>query len=320
MSVFTQVTPAILLPWLENYQVGEFKSLHPIKVGVQNSNFFLETTLGSWVLTLFESLDPAEVQIYLDLMLNLHASGMPVAAPQRQQGGELWSLLADKPTALVERCPGDSLEVADVSSVHRLGECLAKLHGLMRSWPGPENPRGRLWRSSASRQILTGLESRDADLIAWAMQIDRALPWQDLPAGGIHADLFRDNVLWQGGNISAVLDFYVAGRDAWAYDLAICVHDWCRFPGGALDVHRASALLKAYHAVRPLTQVEREVWPSLLVVSALRFYLSRCLASLRRVDNKDILQKDPEEFHLILNCMRTNEWDGSANFIQVLLD
>ncbi|NNM51831.1 MAG: homoserine kinase [Pseudomonadales bacterium] len=320
MSVFTQVTPERVSSWLQLYQVGEFTSLLPISGGVQNSNYFLETSSGSWVLTLFESLDVADVQVYLDLMQRLHAAGMPVPLPCPQIDGRLFSSLVSKPAALVQRCHGKSLEEVDVKAVSQVGKCLATLHGLMQDWPGPMNPRGRAWRLATARQVIPRLRSDDVDLISWALQEDLSLPWQDLPVGGIHADLFRDNMLWQEGHISAVLDFYVAGRDAWAYDLAVCIHDWCRFVDGRLDVSRASALLKAYHAVRPLKDAEFEAWPSLLVVSALRFYLSRCFAFVQHVDEKNVLRKDPEEFRLVLNCMRANEWHESTYSLQNLIN
>ena len=137
------------------------------------------------------------------------------------------------------------------------------------------NPRGPRWLRAAVPKVLPFLDQRAATLLKDEARFQALYRRADLPRGVIHADLFRDNVLWDGLRVGGIIDFYFACNDALLYDVAIAVNDWCLNEDFAVDHERTMALLAAYHEVRPFVAIEREAWPAMLRAGALRFWISR---------------------------------------------
>jgi homoserine kinase type II len=279
LSVFTPVSEAELAQWLRNYSVGGLAALEPIKAGIENTNYFVTTTQGRYVLTLFERLPAEELPFYLELMAHLARHGIPCPAPIADLSDRYLQHLNGKPAALVTRLPGRSVERPDAPACAELGLLLARMHLAGRSYAGYlENPRGAKWWRFAAREVMRFLDKASARLLEEELAFQAGQRFPDLPRGPVHADLFRDNALFEHGRICGVIDFYFAGVDALLYDVAVCVNDWCLVDPAAdrrLDAARARALLVAYHSVRPLSEGERRAWPILLRSSALRFWLSR---------------------------------------------
>ncbi len=301
MSVFTPVAPVDLQDLLVTLDLGAILRLQAITQGVQNSNYFLSTTRGDWVLTLFEHLDHAQAQIYVDLLIQLHAQGLPVVQPCHRQ---LFTL-HDKPALLVPRSFAIPVQEPNLAQLRSLGMWLGRLHQALRTWNGPDHPRARPWRQAQAAALHPRLAVADRDLVRWAEQIDLALAATTWASGGIHADLFRDNVLWQGDQLALILDFYVAGRDALFFDLAICQHDWCRDESGVLQPVAWSNFLQAYEQERPLSAAERDprTQHAFAVVAALRFFLSRQHAALQPAA-PGVQVKDPQVYRRILQVLR----------------
>jgi len=306
MSVFTPVSEAAMSEWLAGFAVGRLVSLKGIEAGVQNSNFFVTTSLGRYVLTLFENVPRADLPFYLNLMAHLARHGLPVPAPIADQGNEYLGTLSGKPAALVSRLAGSSVAQPDVAQCSKVGSMLAGLHLAGQSYGRRlENPRGAAWRDSASAAVMPHLSAPDAGLLQEELAAQASLDELPLPTGVIHADLFRDNVLWDGEHIGGVLDFYFACHDALLFDLAVTVNDWCAGPDGSLDPARCAALVSAYRLDRPLTEAETTAWPLMLRRAALRFWLSRLEDfHLPRVGEL-VTVKDPAEFRAILLSRRT---------------
>lgn len=306
MSVFTPVPAEQLAVWLDQYQAGTSTALTPIAEGVENTNYFLDTTAGAFVLTLFERLEPAALPFYLGLMHALSARQVSAPTPLIDRHGRLFSPLCGKPAALVSRLPGRPVEKPGIVHCAALGDWLARLHLALADFsPRLANPRGATWRAATAEQIRPFLSAEEEQLLDLSLQkFDRnATP--GLPGGVIHADLFRDNALWsdaERGQLAGVIDFYFAGVDDWLFDLAVCANDWCLADDGAgLDPARCDALLGAYHARRPLSAGERAAWPLMLGRAALRFWLSR-LADRHLPRAGDLVKiKDPGEYRHILN-------------------
>jgi len=277
LSVYTPVSDAELAAWLRNYSVGALSACEPIKAGIENTNYFVTTSQGRYVLTLFERLPAAELPFYLDLMAHLARHGIPCPAPIADLQDRYLQSLNGKPAALVTRLPGRSIEQPGERECAELGALLARLHLAGRSFPGYlENPRGPKWWRLAAKEVLPHLKENQVELLEKELQFQAEQRFPDLPRGPVHADLFRDNTLFEKGRISGVIDFYFAGVDCLLYDVAVCVNDWCLARGGAaLNPAPARALLAGYHEVRPFTPLERAAWPAMLRAAALRFWLSR---------------------------------------------
>ena len=305
MSVYTSVSEAELGDWLRNYSVGELKACEPIKSGIENTNYFVTTTQGRYVLTLFERLPAHELPFYLHLMAHLARHGIPCPAPIADLSDQYLGQLNGKPAALVTRLPGASLEKPAAAHCAELGALLGRMHLAGRSYSAYlENPRGPKWWRVAAREVKPFLDAGKQKLLEaeLAFQSDQRFP--DLPRGPVHADLFRDNALFEGARLCGVIDFYFAGVDCLLFDVAVCANDWClndpqKDP--ALHAARVQALLAAYHNVRPFTELERAAWPAMLRAAALRFWLSRLHDFHLPRPGMLVHAHDPEHFRHILH-------------------
>ncbi len=310
MSVYTPVTQAELAAWLANYSVGRLEACEPIEAGIENTNYFVTTTQGRYVLTLFERLPAQELPFYLGLMAHLARHGIPAPAPIADLGDQYLGRLNGKPAALVTRLPGHSLERPGAAECAGLGALLARMHLAGRSYSAYlENPRGPKWWRVAANEVRAFLDGEQRLLLDAELAFHAGQRFPDLPRGPVHADLFRDNALFEAGRIAGVIDFYFAGVDCLLYDVAVCANDWClvdlqRDP--SLEAERVDALLGAYEAVRPLTSLERAAWPAMLRAAALRFWLSRLHDFHLPRPGMLVHAHDPEHFHRILECRRAS--------------
>jgi homoserine kinase type II len=259
------------------------------------------------VLTLFERLPADELPFYLDLMAHLARHGIPCPAPIADLSDKYLRELNGKPAALVTRLPGRSLDSPGEAECGELGALLARLHLAGRSYAGYlENPRGPKWWRLAAAEVRPFLDERKWALLEDELAFQAQHRFPDLPRGPVHADLFRDNALFEGGRISGVVDFYFAGVDCLLFDLAVCANDWCLDPSFGLEATRTRTLLEAYEGVRPLTPLEREAWPIMLRAAALRFWLSRLYDFHLPRPGMLVHAHDPEHFRCVLECRRAS--------------
>jgi homoserine kinase type II len=277
MSVYTPVSASDLDAWLTRYTVGGLAELEPIASGIENTNYFVTTERGRYVLTLYERLPASELPFYLNLMAHLARTGCEVPAPIPDRTSALFSLLNGKPAGLVERVEGTPIEVPDPAHCAEVGAALARLHLASQTYRARlTNRRGPAWWRQAARAVKPYLTPPQWALLDSEVKFQTGFGRGKLPKGAIHGDLFCDNVLFAGPRVAGLIDFGFAATDFFAYDLAITVNDWCvDGDGGTLHDELTVALLAAYHGLRPLTEDEREAWPSLLRAAALRFWLSR---------------------------------------------
>jgi homoserine kinase type II len=304
VSVYTPVSETELSAWLQRYSLGRLSALEPIKSGIENTNYFVTTAQGRYVLTLFERLPAAELPFYLDLMAHLARHGIPCPAPIADVSDRYLGELNGKPAALVTRLPGKSVEHPGAAECAELGMLLARMHLAARSYAAYlENPRGPKWWRFAAREVRPFMKKEDFDFLENELQFQSDHRFPELPRGPVHADLFRDNALFDSGRVSGVIDFYFAGVDCLLYDVAVCVNDWCLVDpekDARLDPQRTRALLEGYHAARPFERAEREAWPAMLRAGALRFWLSRLYDLHLPRPGMLVHAHDPEHFRRIL--------------------
>ncbi len=304
MSVFTPVTEAQLADWLGRYSVGTPSGLEPIAAGIENTNYFVTTTQGVYVLTLFEKLGAKELPFYLNLMAHLARHGIPCPAPIADLSDQYLGELNGKPAALVTRLPGKSISRPGREECAQLGALLARMHLAGRSYAGyQENPRGPRWWRDTAPQVRSFLDEERRALLDAEMAFQGQHRFADLPRGPVHGDLFRDNAIFDAGRLCGVFDFYFAGVDVLLFDVAVCANDWClvdvasdrRFEPALIEV-----FLAEYAAVRPFTSAERAAWPALLRGAALRFWLSRLYDFHLPRLGELVHAHDPEHFRKIL--------------------
>jgi len=229
MSVFTKVSLEEAQTWVKHhYSLGKVVQLDGIASGIENTNFFLHTDQDVFVLTLFEKLLPQELPFYLNLMAHLSTRGVPVPNPIKRLDGQYLGELNGKPAAIVSRIPGAPTTEPSLNQIQLVGEQLAHLHLAGKSYEQHlDNLRGRAWWTSVSPEIHPFLNESDADLLRSEIAYQATFGMQDLPKGPIHADLFRDNVLFDASRVGGFIDFYFACIDFWVYDVAITANDWC---------------------------------------------------------------------------------------------
>ena len=312
MAVFTPVTQEQAALLMSQLGLGELTDLRGIEGGIENTNYFATTDLGEYVLTLFERLNHEQLPFYLFLMKHLAEKGIPVPNPAANQDGDILHTLCDKPAAVVNRLLGQSQLAPDAVHCAEVGAMLARMHlageDYNRSQP---NLRGLAWWNDTVPVVLPFLDEGQARLLqselAYQNHIAEGAAYQALPKGPVHADLFRDNVMFEGEKLTGFFDFYFAGNDTWLFDLSVCMNDWCiDLNSGEHAPDRALAMLNAYQEVRPLRPAERQLLPAMLRAGALRFWISRLWDFYLPRDAAMLKPHDPTHFERVLRARLTS--------------
>lgn len=304
MSVYTRIEQRELEDYLSSYPLGTLVEFSGISAGIENTNYFVTTTHGKFVLTLFESTPAEHLPYFLELMAFTAEHGVPSAHPLADNDGHYLRTLKGRPAALVRRLQGSNVEQPNTAQCAAVGDALGHLHAVGQQFTGQrENDRGPHWRETVAAKVLPRLGDDDAALLRDELDFQACHTGADAARGVIHADLFRDNVLFVGDTLTGMIDFYYACNDLLLYDLAVTVNDWCSRSDGTLDDAKQGALLTAYVSKRPLRNGESGAWPVMLRAAALRFWLSRLhdLHFPRKGEMTHI--KNPDVFKHIL-CAR----------------
>jgi len=306
MAVFTSVTLDDLSQWIKQFPLGQALALKGIASGIENSNFFLTTEGGEFVLTIFENLSFEQLPFYVQLMRHLAERGVPVPDPVANARGELVVPLHGKPSIIVSKL--DGVSQMDPQPVHcaEVGAMLARMHLAGRDFALQQpNLRGLDWWTLTVPGILPHLDAGTAALLSSELAFQQEFAATDtyraLARGPVHADLFRNNVMFVGDKLTGCFDFYFAGCDSWLFDIAVTVNDWCiDLATGALDAARVQALTHAYHAARPFTAFEQAAWQPMLRAAALRFWVSRLHDFYQPRAAEMLTPHDPTHFERVL--------------------
>ena len=316
MAVYTEVSEHEARELLQTLGLGELSSLKACSGGIENTNYFASTErdgqVHDYVLTLFERLSFEQLPFYLRLMKHLAQRGILVPEPHADAHGALVFELKGKPAAVVDKLHGKSELAPTEAHCAQVGATLARLHLAGSDFELTQpNLRGLAWWNEVVPVVLPYIQRKQQDLLqselAYQNSVATSASYAALPRGPIHADLFRDNVMFDtvGGQpqLSGFFDFYFAGIDTWVFDLAVCLNDWCiDLPTGVHHAQRAQALIAAYSAVRPLQAAERKLLPAMLRAGALRFWVSR-LWDFYLPRAASLLQAhDPSHFERVLQA------------------
>ena len=320
MAVFTPVSPEAAQSFLKGYDLGDLVSLKGIASGIENSNFFLSTTQGDFVLTLFERLTAQQLPYYLELMRHLESKSVACAAPVPNRLGELFGQCQGKPAAIVRRLKGTDIENPSAAHCALVGAELAKSHLAVSDFSMRQpNLRGLDWW----QQVLPDLWPRMPDKLVQLTQDElkaqqtfhQSEGYLSLAKGAVHADLFRDNVLFDEASkdgepvslcrpvaLGGFIDYYFAGDDAFLFDLAVAYNDWAH-----TKIAHGQAMISAYVEVRPFTANEKNAWPMMRRTAAFRFLVSRLFDWYRPRPAEMLTAKDPAYFESMLTHCRSPE-------------
>lgn len=323
MAVFTEVPFEQAQQFLAPFELGTLTGMQGITSGIENTNYFITTSSGQYVLTLFERLSFEQLPFYLQLMKHLAGKGIAVPAPQPHRrgahAGEILHRLAGKPAAVVERLLGHPQLAPQVHHCAQLGHELANMHLAGADFPlSQPNLRGLDWITQTIPQVLPFLSGDQRALIEDELHYQHTIAesetYKQLLRGPVHADLFRDNAMFSDDapamqKLSGIFDFYFAGVDTLIFDMAVCLNDWCiDLQSGALDLARADAFVRSYNAVRQLSAIELELLPAMLRAGALRFWTSRLWDFYLPRQAQLLKPHDPTHFERILRLRVHAPW------------
>ena len=302
MAVYTEVSNLELSAFIAEYDIGELVSCKGIAEGVENSNYLLTTGSGPYILTLYEKRVCVEdLPFFLGLMEHFAKFGLPCPFPIRGRDGDALRNLCERPAAIISFLPGSSPELPGLDHCSKVGATLASFHkvGTGFSMSRSNNLSINAWRLLLERsgkradEVYPGLTK---DLSEQLNSLENLWP-VGLPVGIIHADMFPDNVFFQRGRVSGVIDYYFACTDAFAYDIAICINAWCFEPDFSFNIAKARRMLEAYQKVRVLDGNEIDAFPILAQGAAMRFLLTRLYDWLNTPAEALVTCKDPMELH-----------------------
>jgi homoserine kinase type II len=318
MAVFTQVSRDDAAELALRLGLGALTELRGISSGIENTNYFLNTDQGEYVLTLFERLSFDQLPFYLHLMKHLAGRDIPVPDPQADASGEILHSLCGKPAAVVNKLAGGHQLAPDLHHCQQVGAMLARMHLAGADYElSQPNLRGLAWWVETVPVVAPYLSESQRELIeaelAFQQHLADSRAFHALPRGPVHADLFRDNVMFDGlpghEKLTGFFDFYFAGVDSWLFDVAVCLNDWCiDMESGRLDEARAQAFVSAYDQQRPFNGDELRLLPALLRAGALRFWISRLWDFHLPREASMLKAHDPGHFERVLRERIANPW------------
>jgi homoserine kinase type II len=314
MAVFTEVSFGEAASLVSRLRIGELTTLTGITAGIENTNYFADTTEGRYVLTVFERLTFEQLPFYLQLMKHLARKGIAVPDPKADASGSILHTVQGKPAAVVDRLNGKHHMAPDVAHCASVGSMLGRMHIAGQDFAMHQpNLRGLPWWEETVPVVLPHLAAAQAELLAaelaFQQHVAASAQYHSLPRGPIHADLFRDNVMFEDDELTGFFDFYFAGVDTLLFDIAVCLNDWCiDLESGRLEDERANAFVAAYDAVRPLGGAELRLLPALLRAGALRFWISRLWDFHLPRDASMLQPHDPTHFERVLRARVDMPW------------
>jgi homoserine kinase type II len=306
MAVYTSLSQSEVETFISKFNIGKLKSYAGISGGVTNSNFFINTDSCEAVLTIFEELNFEDLDYYFSFMQHLSTHGFSCPKPISDSNNNLIHDLKGKPAALISKLPGKVFEEINDHQLIELAKSFAEMHLISLKFnTQKKNERDLQWMKDTFSMFANKISSEQRELINEELSFLENLS-ENLPRGVIHADLFRDNVLFEENRLGGIIDFYYACNDFFIYDIAIVINDWCIDPNGKIIDRKKELFIEAYDSIRQLNNSEHEALNSYLRLAAMRFLISRFRDQFNEKDAELNTIKDPLFFYEILKNRRQN--------------
>lgn len=314
MAVFTPLSSEELSDFLKNYNLGELVDHKGILSGIENSNFYVNTTKGRFVLTVFEKLNETQIPYYLELQKHLLDKGLSVSGPISGKNGRLFFTLKNKPASIAPCIRGEYVARPNAETCYQMGKMLAEMHLAVKDFPlSQENTKGLAFWEESLPQLKPYIPEDLFDYLEKEITLQKNLintqEYKELESGAVHADLFRNNSLIEvdgdSQKLGGVIDFYFACNAPFLYDLAVTLNDWTiNQESGEFLPEETTAFLKGYNSIRKRTDKEHHLWQDMLSAAALRFWVSRLYDFYLPREASMLKPHDPKHFERILKLRR----------------
>ena len=304
MAVYTKISSDDLKHHLTQYNLGALISYEGIEAGVSNTNYFVTTTTGRYVLTLFEPhrVKADDIPSYVEYSTVLQQNGVPCPKTIQTKDGAYIVTLCDRPSAFFSVLGGEcgSVSMLTPSLCEQGGVTLAKMHLAAQNikTKTPNHFGIKKWNEWVLNigQSMNAISNGLYDVVRVEMDYINQYWPSGLPSGQIHGDYFADNVFFQNGKVTGVIDFHFVCHDMFSYDLAIAINAWAFDKGNNFQEDRMMAMMRGYQSLRALSAGEVHAFPVLLRGASLRFLLSRIEEKLAHRADSFMIPHDPMVF------------------------
>ena len=304
MAVYTKLSENNLKDLFSKYNLGKLLKFQGIQEGIENSNYFVKTDSGKFILTVYEKrVEEKDLPFFMGLMKNIFNENFPSPEPIINKNGNYITEIFGKKAAVVSFLEGTSKKNLTPDNCYEVGIYTAKLHMITKNL----NIKRTNKLSVNSWRLIYRKIQRDCSKIYPDLTkiIERNLEiiedkWpKNIPRGIIHADLFPDNIFFKGNKLTGIIDFYFSCYDFYALEIAICLNALC-FEGKnenlSFNVTKAKKFIDGYSSIRKLTEEEKESLKILCHGAAMRFLLTRVFDYLNLTEDALVKIKDPVEY------------------------
>jgi len=308
MSVYTILKNKHIKEILSLYNIGSLKSFDGISDGITNTNYFLNTDKGKYVITIFEDIKKTKVTKYLKLMNFFSKKGLCAPEIMITKSGGVLTTVEKKPCSIMQKLSGKTVNESNSTLCKSLGEVIGTFHNFSQQYQGMiSNSRDIEWIEKTSKKIENHLQPNQLNLIKHCSKVFKKIFSSNLPSGVIHSDLFRDNVLASNNKITGIIDYYYSFNGPLVYELAVIANDWCVNKNGSINARKYHSFINSYNSVRPITKKEMKQMNNAMIAAGLRFYLSRLVDMIFPKVGEITHIKDPSAFEKILKKRLENK-------------
>lgn len=308
MSVYTILKNKHIKEILSLYNIGSLKSFDGISDGITNTNYFLNTDKGKYVITIFEDIKKTKVTKYLKLMNFFSKKGLCAPEIMITKSGDVLTTVEKKPCSIMQKLSGKTVNESNSTLCKSLGEVIGTFHNFSQQYQGMiSNSRDVEWIEKTSKKIENHLQPNQLNLIKHCSKVFKKIFRSNLPSGVIHSDLFRDNVLARNNKITGIIDYYYSFNGPLIYELAVIVNDWCVNKNGSINAIKYHSFISSYNSVRAITKKEMKQMNNAMIAAGLRFYLSRLVDMIFPKVGEITHIKDPSTFENILKKRLDNK-------------